>query len=178
MQQQVGDFFGDEALTGATAKHGVRATEPCSLLVLLTSDLLGFLERYPDLREQILRSRRKMLVRKATPKNLQRLIQPSNNERLSKLVSSSLPVSLGPSSPKSEAEPLVALKLPEAYDEFGDHDILLIRAEWLILQWQTGRRLERRQNLPPEAFYPGKLELRTLVVISCALPRPCHTPPV
>eukprot|EP00966_Prymnesium_polylepis_P036463 846048-Prymnesium_polylepis.1 len=56
--------------------------------------------------------------------------------------------------------------LPAVYDESGDYDILLLRAEYLIELWQSGTRLARRQDLPPEAFYRGRLDIRALIAIS------------
>ena len=55
---------------------------------------------------------------------------------------------------------------PNVFDGKGEYDMLLLRSEWIVDRWRAGGRLERRQELPPEAFYLGKLELRAVVVIS------------
>jgi len=185
---QRGDFFGEEALVNGVAVNGVRATEPSTMWVLLRAHLNEFLDRYPDLREQIMRSKRKMLVRRNTlsTKNLASALPPATADAdgvaLSPLrgFKRGFTVTDGVTPEKSTfkrgfkrrdssgepKKPLETLTLPVAFDESGEHDILLVRAEWFIEQWQTGGRLMRRQDMPDEAFYRGKLDLRALVVIS------------
>ena len=52
--------------------------------------------------------------------------------------------------------------LPAFYDESGEYDILLLKAEYLIDLARKGGRLKRRQDMPPEAFWTAA-DLRRLV---------------
>lgn len=173
-----GDFFGEELLNGTVATKMVCARTTCKLSVLLKSDFEAFLRRFPDLAQHIMRTklkaegRRKEHQLSTAVAQSSRRTSPLRRLRRATLfgcISSERSERARSNTTQSDAAVLKRddfIRLPAKYDEMGDYDILLLRAEWLIQQWHAGKRLERRQDLPPEAFYRGAVELRAIVAIS------------
>ena len=171
-----GDFFGEELLTGEKAKAKVRARTACKMYVLLRTDFDEFLLRFPDLKHTVLRTKQKDLARRRhQPRQLARPGTFYIGRQKLKGIMGTM------EEEESVVQNATFIKLPKAYDGNGEYDILLLRSEWLVERCRDGGRLERRQDLPAGAFYMGKLELRSVVVISyvCLQPsncQPCHAP--
>ena len=141
-----GDFFGEELLTGELAKVRVQATTACTLHVLLEPQFLEFLSRFPDLRQQIIHSQKKArALRRVKP-------PPIGDPRgqTPRKLSRALTTGLEFAGRRARVNATSAegfVELPERYDEGGEYDILLLRAEWIIELWRNGGVLERRQGL-------------------------------
>ena len=142
-----GDFFGDELLTDQAAQHSVRAKTAVTLNVLLAKQFEEFLDRFPDLSKEILHAQQKAQSLRRSGKKYRKIVK-----QMRKRTAAGADTSF--------------LRLPDVYDEGGEFDILLIKAEWLIECFRNGGRLVRRQDLPDSAFYRGKVEFRAVICIS------------
>ena len=160
-----GDFFGEGLLSGTPATHRVQTTTPVTLGVLLARDFEEFLTEYSYLRPTILRSHQKAQELHRTGTSSADLFGSGKGSPLTDLLSL-FPHFVG-RQPKHSRD-LSFTQLPERYDETGKFDILMLKAEWVVQSAREarGQHLNRRQDLPREAFYTGKVENRAIIVVS------------
>ena len=161
-----GDFFGEGLLSGTRATHRVQTTTPVKLQVLLAPDFEDFLTEYPYLRPTILRSHQKAHELRRTGTSAAELFGVRKANPLAEMLS--LVQRFAGTQPKDQSRDTSFTQLPERYLETGKYDILVLKAEWIVQSAREarGQHLARRQDLPREAFYTGKVENRAIIVVS------------